>query len=83
MATESSIMKQLGISKTPTKAQIEQIPVIKYKGVEYLLRSKKGSGGLIFELFAKIDDTFKSPLGEITINPATGNLSGSIPVFKI
>jgi len=82
VAPEASALKQLG-EKAPIKADIEQITVIKYKGVEYLLRPKKGSGGLVFELFGMADDTFKKALGEMAINPGTGTFKGSKPTFKV
>jgi hypothetical protein len=82
VADTSSTLKQLG-EKAPIKADIEQITVIKYKGVEYLLRGKKGSGGLVFELFGMADDTFKKALGEMAINPGTGTFKGSKPIFKV
>lgn len=69
--------------KPKSKAEVEQITVIKYKGIEYLLRTKKGSGGLIFEMFGMADDTFRKPLGEISINPGTGTFKGSKPTFTL
>jgi hypothetical protein len=76
----SAVLKELGMAPPPvTKADKEQVPVIKYKGVEYFLNPKKGSGNLVFELFSKTDDTFKRPLGEIGINPGTGTFKGSVP----
>jgi hypothetical protein len=82
VAPEASALKQLG-EKAPFKADIEQITVIKYKGIEYLLRPKKASGGLVFELFGMADDTFKKALGEMAINPGTGTFKGSKPIFKV
>ena len=82
VADASSALKQLG-EKAPLKADVEQVTVIKYKGVEYLLRSKKGSGGLVFELFGMADDMFKKVLGEIATNPGTGTFKGSKPTFKV
>ena len=81
-APEASALKQLGEKALP-KADVEQVTVIKYKGVEYLLRGKKGSGGLVFELFGMADDMFKKVLGEIAINPGTGTFKGSKPTFKV
>jgi hypothetical protein len=82
-APETAIAKQLGAPATvSSKAQIEQVQVIKYKGVEYLLRPKKGSGGLTFEMFVTTDDRFTKPLGEISINPGTGTFKGSKPEMK-
>ncbi len=77
-APGAAVAKEVG-AKAPPKAEVEQVTVIKYKGVEYLLRSKKGSGGLTFEMFAMSDDTFKTPLGEISVNPGTGTFKGSKP----
>jgi len=82
VADTSSTLKQLG-EKAPPRADIEQVTVIKYKGIEYLLRSKKGSGGLVFELFGMADDMFKKALGEIGTNPGTGTFKGSKPTFKV
>ena len=82
VAPDAAALKQLG-EKAPIKADIEQVTVIKYKGIEYLLRSKKGSGGLVFELFGMADDMFKKVLGEIAINPGTGTFKGSKPIFKV
>lgn len=80
-APEAAIAKELG-KKAPSKAEVEQITVIKYRGVEYLLKTKKGSGGLAFEMFGMADDAFKKPLGEISINPGTGTFKGSVPQFN-
>jgi hypothetical protein len=80
-APEATIAKELG-SRAAPKAQVEQIQVMKWKGVEYLLNPKKGSGGLVFELFAMADDKFTKSLGEISINPGTGTFKGSKPVMK-
>ena len=78
---EAVIAKELGSASKP-KAQVEQITVMKWKGTEYLLGPKKGSGGLVFELFAMADDKLTRPLGEISINPGTGTFKGSKPTFK-
>jgi hypothetical protein len=80
-APEKVIGKELGAKSAP-KAEVEQVTVIKYKGVQYLLRTKKGSGGLTFEMFGMADDQFKTPLGEISINPGTGTFKGSVPVMR-
>jgi len=79
---EAAIMRQLGAPKAAPKEQVEQIPVLKWKGVEYLLRAKKGSGGLSFDMFRREDDAYRTVIGEIAINPATGTFKGSAPVFK-
>jgi hypothetical protein len=81
-APEAAIMRQLGAPKAAPKEQVEQIPVLTWKGAEYLLRTKKGSGGLVFDMFRREDDAFRSVIGEIAINPATGTFKGTVPVFK-
>ena len=81
-APEGAIAKELG-SRAAPKAQVEQITVMKWKGTEYLLGPKKGSGGLVFELFEMVDDKLTKPLGEISINPGTGTFKGSKPIMKI
>jgi len=80
---EEAIAQQLGAPAPASKVDVEQIQVIKWKGVEYLLRTKKGSGGLTFEMFATTDDRFTKPLGEISINPGTGTFKGSKPEMKV
>jgi hypothetical protein len=82
-APEKAIAKELGAPAAPPKPDVEQVQVIKYKGVEYLLRTKKGSGGLTFEMFATTDDRFTKALGEISVNPATGTFKGSKPEMKV
>jgi hypothetical protein len=79
---EAAIAKQLGAPAPSSKVIVEQVQVIKWKGVEYLLQSKKGSGGLVFNMFATTDDRFTKVLGEISINPGTGDFKGSKPTFK-
>jgi hypothetical protein len=82
-APEVAIAKQLGApAPVSSKTVVEQVQVIKWKGVEYLLQSKKGSGGLVFNMFATTDDRFTKVLGEISINPGTGTFKGSKPEFK-
>jgi hypothetical protein len=79
---EEAIAKQLGAPAPSSKVEVEQVQVIKYKSIEYLLRTKKGSGGLTFEMFATTDDRFTRPLGEISLNPGTGTFKGSKPEMK-
>ncbi len=79
--TEEVVEKELG-KKAPPKAEVEQVTVIKYKGIQYLLRAKKGTGGLTFEMFDMTDDQFRKVLGEISINPGTGTFKGSKPEMK-
>lgn len=80
---EEAIARELGAPAGPPKAEVEQVQVIKYRGIEYLLRAKKGSGGLTFEMFATTDDRFTRALGEISINPGTGTFKGSKPEMKV
>lgn len=82
-APEKALAKELGAPAAPPKPDVEQVQVIKYKGIEYLLRTKKGSGGLTFDMFATTDDRFTKVLGEISINPGTGTFKGSKPEMKV
>ena len=79
---EAAIMRQLGAPKVAPKEEREQILVMGWKGTEYLLSPKKGSGGLVFNMYRREDDALKTILGEISINPATGTFKGSAPTFK-
>ena len=81
--SEDAISKQLGAPPTAHTSKVitEQVQVIKWRGVEYLLQPKKGSGGLTFSMFATTDDRFTKSLGEISLNPGTGTFSGSKPVL--
>lgn len=79
-APETSILKEVGAKARP-KADIIQVKVIKFRGVEYYIMDKPGSGGMMKSLYAMSDTEFKRPLGEIPINPADGTLKGSKPIF--
>ena len=79
----AAILKELGAPAAPKKADTEQIPVLKWKGVEYLLRTKPNSGGLVFNIFGRDDLQFRKILGELPINPGTGTLDGSTPSFRV
>jgi hypothetical protein len=81
MEPQSVVEREVG-QRAPPREDVIKVQVIKYKGVEYLLRAKAGSGGLVFDMFGFKDDRFKNPLGEITINPGTGTFKGSKPVMK-
>jgi hypothetical protein len=81
-APEAAIMRQLGAPKVAPKEEREQILVLGWKGVQYLLSPKRGSGGLVFNMYRREDDALKTILGEIPINPATGTFKGSVPTFK-
>jgi hypothetical protein len=82
----AAIMEQLG---APAAAPARRGPprakamVIEWDGVEYMLVTKPNSGGLTFQMFSRVDDSLKNPLGEISINPATGTFKGSAPTFKV
>ena len=84
-APAAAIMEQLG---APAAAPARRGPprakamVIEWDGIEYMLVTKPNSGGLTFQMFSRVDDALKNPLGEIAINPATGTFKGSAPTFK-
>jgi hypothetical protein len=79
-APEASIMKEVGAKARP-KADIIQVKVIRFRGIDYYIIDKPGSGGMIKSLFGMTDTEFKKPLGEIPINPADGTLKGSKPTL--
>ncbi len=81
-AATAAVMKQLGAPRPPADTKKAQLVVMEWEGVEYLLYPKPKSGGLIFNLYARSDDTLRNPLGELAVNPATGTLDDSVPVFK-
>ena len=83
-APMAAIMAKLGAPAPPAirGPKKANVIVMAWKGVEYLLMPKAKSGVLTFEMFSKVDDTFRTPLGEITINPATGTFKGSVPIFR-
>jgi hypothetical protein len=81
-AATAAIMKQLGAPAQGPRTKAAQLIVMEWEGVEYLLYPKPKSGGLVFNLYARADDTLRNPLGEIAVNPATGTLDDSEPVFK-
>ena len=56
------------------------VTTIRYKGVEYILKPRPD--GLTFEMYDFRDTRFKTTLGEISINPATGTFKGSRPIMK-
>ena len=62
-------------------SQKEQIRVIQYKGIQYLLHFKKGSGNLIYHLYDRDDTTFEKPLGEIGIDPVTQQLTRKPTIY--
>jgi hypothetical protein len=53
------------------RAQTIELPVIKWKGVDYMLSPKDKSGGLIFNLYLVTDNRLRNPVGEISRNPVT------------
>ena len=83
MDMQQSVAKELGAPPPSAAADKIQVRVMKYKGVEYLIYPKPESGGLVFQLFARGDDRFRQPLGEVTINPVTGTFKGSKVVMML
>lgn len=77
---DASIMKEVGAKAKP-KADIIQVKVIKFRGVDYYIIDKPGSGGMVKAMYVMTDTEFKKSVGEIPINPADGTLKGSKPTF--
>jgi hypothetical protein len=72
------LAKELGQS-IRTSSNIINIPVCSFKGVRYLLQPKPGAGGLAFNMYNMEDNDFRNKVGELGINPATGNFNGAVP----
>lgn len=72
------VAKELGTS-IRTSSKIVNVPVCTFQGVRYLLQPKPDAGGLAFNMYAMADTDFRNKLGEVGINPATGNFNGAIP----
>jgi hypothetical protein len=85
--TQKFIAQQLG-EKAPPKFDKEVAQVIKLTRTpgsakeEFIIFPKKGFGGMIFNIYERVDDRLEKPIGELAINPVTGTFKGSVPVFK-
>jgi hypothetical protein len=80
-AVIQQIAKELGTSVRTSSASVN-IPVCTFRKERYLLQPKKNAGGLVFNMFVETDTDFRNVVGEVGINPATGNFKGSVPVLK-
>jgi hypothetical protein len=72
------IAKELGTS-IRTSSDIVNVPVCVFGNVRYLLQPKPGAGGLAFNMYLMQDVDFRNKVGEVGINPATGNFNGAVP----
>jgi hypothetical protein len=72
------IAMELGISNR-TSSKVINVPVCTYRGIKYLLQPKKGAGGLAFNMYLMTDTDFRNVVGEVGVNPGTGNLNGAVP----
>jgi hypothetical protein len=72
------VAKELGTS-IRTSSEIVNVPVCSFQGVRYSLQSKPGAGGLAFNMYIMEDTDFRNKVGEVSINPATGNFNGAVP----
>jgi hypothetical protein len=72
------VAKELGTS-IRTSSEIVNVPVCSFQGVRYSLQSKPGAGGLAFNMYRMEDTDFRNKVGEVSINPATGNFNGAVP----
>jgi hypothetical protein len=85
--TEKVIQRELGAKSAPKSdkeiAQVVQLS--RAPGVpkeEFIIFPKKGLGGMVFNIYERIDDRLERPIGELAKNPATGTFKGSMPIFK-
>jgi hypothetical protein len=72
------IAMELG-SSVRTSSKIINVPVCTFKGTKYLLQPKKGAGGLAFHMYLMTDTDFRNVVGEVGVNPGTGNFNGAVP----
>ena len=72
------VAKELGKS-IRTSSDIINIPVCSFKDKRYLLQPKPLSGGLAFNMYDMEDTDFRNKVGELSVNPATGNFNGAVP----
>ena len=81
---EKDVLETLGETYVhkPDK-EIAKIVKLKRNGKEeFIISPKRGSGGMIFNIYERMDNRLTTPVGELTINAATGTFKGSIPIFK-
>jgi hypothetical protein len=72
------IARELG-SSIRTSSTVVNVPVCTFRGVKYLLQPKKGAGGLAFHMYLMTDTDFRNVVGEVGVNPGTGNFNGAVP----
>ena len=72
------IARELG-SSIRTSSKVINVPVCTFKGTKYLLQPKKGAGGLAFHMYLMTDTDFRNVVGEVGVNPGTGNFNGAVP----
>ena len=72
--------KELSAPKSKEKVQVVELK----RGIRenFIISPKRGFEGIIFNIHEMSDNTLKTPIGELAINPATGTFKGSVPVFK-
>jgi hypothetical protein len=85
--TTAVVQRELGARSAP-KAEREIAQVVALSRVpgtpkeEFIIFPKKGMGGIVFNIYERIDDRLEKPIGELAKNPATGTFKGSVPTFK-
>jgi len=63
--------------------QTAQVVKMRRGGVkeEFLIYPKKS--GIIYNIYERTDDRLSKPIGELAINPATGNFKDVLPLFYV
>ena len=85
--TTKMTLKLLG-EKAPAVSDKEIVSVSELRRApgmpfeEFLLYPKKGSGGMVFNIYERLDDRLEKPIGELQKNPATDDFKGQSPVWK-
>jgi len=79
-------LKEVKVPELEKKSMRERAQVvILRRGLvreEFIIVPKIGFGSTVFDIYEKMDDTLKKPIGELSKNPATGDFKGMAPVFK-
>ena len=75
-------IKEVHVEKTEQKTERETAKVVKLNRngkEEFIIYPKKG--GMVYNIYERVDDRLENPIGELPLNPATGTFKGMIPTF--
>jgi hypothetical protein len=75
-------VKEPELSAPKSKEKVQVVELKRGIRENFIISPKRGFEGIIFNIHEMSDNTLKTPIGELAINPATGTFKGSVPVFK-